>query len=246
MRALIIEDELPSLRRLERLLFAHNIEIIASIRSIKKAVTWLSNNKHPDIIFLDVQLSDGICFEIFKEVEVNSKIIFTTAYSQYSIKAFEYNSIFYLLKPINELDLSNAIKKASVIQKVEDDYRTLQTLFLESEYRNYKKSFTIKIGGKIKIIKDTEVLCFYSKDSTTYIQSINSKGIIPISLKNLGEELDPNLFFRVSRSHIISNCFIESINKHNKAQFLLRLKRPYNQEIIVSRDRVKDFKNWIE
>ena len=113
MKAIIIEDELPSARRLERLLESFEIEILTKLNSVKSAVSWFQKNKQPDIIFLDVQLSDCLCFEIFNQVKITSKIIFTTAFSNYSIKAFDYNSISYLLKPINKEKLSEAILKAA-------------------------------------------------------------------------------------------------------------------------------------
>lgn len=121
MKAIIIEDELPSARRLERLLEGFEIEILAKLNSVKSTVNWVENNKQPDIIFLDVQLSDGLCFEIFNQVKITSKIIFTTAFSNYSIKAFEYNSISYLLKPINKEKLENAILKAKKVYQKETD-----------------------------------------------------------------------------------------------------------------------------
>ena len=246
MKVIIIEDELVASRRLERMLSSYKFEIQANLVSVKQAVSWLKANKHPDLIFLDVHLSDGLCFEIFKEINIQSKIIFTTAYSEYSIKAFEYNSIFYLLKPMKEEELQLAINKADTIQKIENEYKTLKNLFLDVEEKKFKTSFTIKIGKKIKIINEEEIIGFYSEDNVTYIKSIQTKGIIHSSLTHLQEELNPKKFFRVSRSWIVHKDFISDISIYKTARLKLVLHSFTDQEIIVSRERVKDFKNWID
>ena len=137
MKAIIIEDELPSARRLERLLGSFEIEILTKLTSIKSAVSWFNNNAQPDIIFLDIQLSDGLCFEIFNQIKITSKIIFTTAFSNYSIKAFDYNSISYLLKPINELKLKTAINKAFKMHQTETDLLHFEKLIRKSHLDNF-------------------------------------------------------------------------------------------------------------
>ncbi|WP_299683096.1 LytTR family DNA-binding domain-containing protein [uncultured Tenacibaculum sp.] len=246
MKVIIIEDELVASRRLERMLSSYKFEIQANLVSVKQSVSWLKANKHPDLIFLDVHLSDGLCFDIFKEINIQSKIIFTTAFSEYSIKAFEYNSIFYLLKPIKEKELQLAINKADTIQKIENEYKTLKNLFLDVEEKKFKTSFTIKIGKKIKIINQEEIIGFYSEDNVTYIKSIQTKGIIHNSLTHLEEELNPKKFFRVNRSWIVHKDFISDISIHKIARLKLVLHFFTDQEIIVSRERVKDFKNWID
>ena len=148
MKAIIIEDELPSARRLERLLQDFNIEIVAILNSVKSSILWFQKNIHPNLIFLDVQLSDGLCFEIFKEVRISSKIIFTTAFSNYSIKAFDYNSVSYLLKPINKEKLEEAIFKAQKLQQKETDFEQFKKLISNYKTENYKESFTVKVGKK--------------------------------------------------------------------------------------------------
>ena len=246
MKAIILEDELPSVRRLERLLQGFNIEVLTSITSVKSAISWFQNNKQPDLIFLDVQLSDGLCFEIFKHVNITSKIIFTTAFSNYSIKAFDYNSISYLLKPINAEKLSDAISKAQKFQQKETDLEQFKTLISNYNIENYKNSFTVKVGKKIKIIKADKVCCFYSFENATYIKTAEGNYIVNNSLTSLENDLNPEHFFRVNRTFIVHINAIKDIITYSNTRFKLVLHFYNDAEIIVSRERVKDFKNWID
>ena len=244
MKAIIVEDELASARRLERMLSNFTIEIEAKLTTVKQAVLWLKNNKQPDILFLDIQLADGLCFEIFEQVQITSKIIFTTAYSKYSIKAFNYDSLHYLLKPIKTSDLETAIKKAVLYKENETQFLKLKELFENYETEIYKTSFAIKIGTKLKIINVDEVLYFESFDNATYIKYLKGKGIVNYSLTQLEKELNPKLFFRVNRSFYVSKKSVISIDTYFNSRLKLTIKE-YDQAVIVSRNRVKDFKNWI-
>ncbi|MGK0414295.1 MAG: two-component system response regulator LytT [Polaribacter sp.] len=246
MKALIIEDELPSARRLERLLQDFEIEILEKLTSIKSSVVWFQNNHQPDIIFLDIQLSDGLCFEIFKHVKITSKIIFTTAFSNYSIKAFDYNSISYLLKPIQKESLENAILKAQKVLQKETDLEQFKELLTNYKLAIYKESFTVKIGKKIKILNAKEICCFYSFENATYLKTDVSNYVIHQSLTNLETDLNPNEFFRVNRTFIIQKKAIKEIIQYSNSRLKLMLHSFKDSEIIVSRERVKDFKMWIE
>ncbi len=245
MRVLIIEDEIPSARRLERLLLPFEIEIVAKLSSVKQSVKWLQQNKQPDVIFLDVHLSDGLCFEIFERVSVTSKIIFTTAYSDYSIKAFQYNSLSYLLKPIKEAELENTMQKAVAYTEKEELFKQLKSLIVNDNKIRYKTSFTVKNGIKIKIIKEEEIVCFYSFDNATFIKTADFTGIINYSLSLLEKDLNPDLFFRVNRSFIVQKEAIQEIGFYPNSRLKLQLNGYDEQEIIVSRERVKAFKNWM-
>ncbi|TCP25706.1 LytTR family two component transcriptional regulator [Tenacibaculum skagerrakense] len=245
MTALIIEDELPSARRLERLLIKNNITVVKSLTSIKSSISWFKNNNHPNLVFLDIQLSDGLCFEIFKKIDIHSNIIFTTAYSDYSIKAFDFNSISYLLKPINDNDLIKTLLKASQICEREENYNNLMKIHSEFTSHKFKTTYTIKFGNKIKIIKDRDIHYFESNDNYTYLNSNSSKGIVNFSLSKLEEILNPFYFFRVNRSIIINKNQIKQVEKYSNSRLKLVLHSYDEQEIIVSRERVKDFKNWI-
>ncbi len=246
MKAIIIEDELPSARRLERLLQDFEIEILTNLNSIESSVKWFKNNKEPDIIFLDVQLSDGLCFEIFNQVQITSKIIFTTAFSNYSIKAFDYNSISYLLKPINKEKLTVALKKAKEFHQKETDLEEFKKLIINYKIENYKESFTVKIGNKIKILDTEDICCFYSFENATFLKTDEGNFIINNSLANLETDLNPTHFFRVNRSFIIRKSVIKDIISYSNSRLKLVLYSYSDTEIIVSRERVKDFKNWID
>ena len=246
MKAIIIEDELASARRLERLVSNHKIEIITVLGSIKQAVDWFLKNKQPDLIFLDIHLSDGLCFDIFDRVKIDSKIIFTTAYSNYSIKAFDYNSISYLLKPIKEENLEKAIDKALKIKSTQEDTNRLKEIITNYETEIYKTSFVIKQGQRIKIIKEEEVLCFYSDANFTFIKTKDNKGVLVNSLTSLENELNPKIFFRVNRTFIVHINAIKDIISYTNYRLKIILNSFSETEIIVSRERVKDFKNWID
>ena len=248
LKALIIEDELPSARKLERLLSESetNVEVLEVLISIKQSIHWLSKNEHPAVIFMDVHLADGLCFEIFKEIDMTSKIIFTTAFSNYSIKAFDYNSISYLLKPILKTDLEKALQKASSISTKEDGIKKLEQLFQDFKTEKYKTSFVVKLGVKIKIIKEEEITCFYSYENATYINTESFKGIIKDSLSQLESDLDPEKFIRLNRTFIIQKPAIKDIIMHSNSRLKIVINNYNESEIIVSRSRVKEFKNWID
>ncbi len=246
MKAIIIEDELPSARRLERLLHDFGIEILTTLNSIKSVVNWLQKNEKPALIFLDVQLSDGLCFEIFNQVKITSKIIFTTAFSNYSIKAFEYNSISYLLKPINKEKLEKAILKAKKVHQRDTDLEQFKELLTNFKTEVYKDSFTVRVGKKIKIISTNEIVCFYSFENATYLKTTEGNYIVNYSLTNLETSINLNNFFRVNRTFIININSIKDIIAYSNSRLKLILNTYQDSEIIVSRERVKDFKNWIE
>jgi len=245
MRALIIEDEMPSARRLERMLSNFEIEILSVLTSVKQTIKWFQKNQQPDVIFLDIHLSDGLCFEIFKDVNINSKIIFTTAFHNYSIKAFEYNSISYLLKPIKSSDLEYSIEKAQRLITKDEDFEKLKSLFINYETENYKTTFTVKAGLKIKIIKEEEICCFYSFENTSYLKTKDLGYIFHHSLSFLENELNPKVFFRVNRAFIIHINAINKITSYPNGRLNLKLKSFNERDIIVSREKVKKFKNWI-
>lgn len=246
MKALIIEDELPSARRLERLLQGFEIEILDKLSSIKSSINWFKKNEQPDLIFLDVQLSDGLCFEIFKYVKITSKIIFTTAFIDYSIQAFDYNSISYLLKPINKEKLNEAILKAQKLHQKETDFEQFKKLMSTYKTEKYKESFTVKLGKKIKILKTDEIGCFFSFENATYLNTSQGNYIINHSLTSLQNDLNPAEFFRVNRTYIVHINAINDIIGYSNSRLKLVLNSYNENEIIVSRERVKDFKAWID
>ena len=245
MTALIIEDELPSARKLERLLNCFDIQVLRNLTSIKESISWFRNNQQPDILFLDIQLADGLCFEIFETIDISSKIIFTTAFPKYSIKAFDFDGISYLLKPINDEKLKSAIKKAIQLHQKDKNYEQLRKVLQEFETEIYKTSFAVKVGNKLKIIAADEIELFYSFENATFLKSNDGNYIINQSLTSLESDLNPKFFFRVNRTYIVHINSIKDIVAYTNSRLKLILNSYNESEIIVSRERVKDFKLFI-
>ncbi len=251
MNVIIIEDEKPAARRLNRMLSVLNIEVKTMLHSVEESINWFQDNKHPDLIFLDIQLSDGLSFEIFEEIEVKSAIIFTTAYDEYALKAFKLNSIDYLLKPLDEDELMVAVAKFKENHPKQSDIQVniddIRKLLINPVDRKFKKRFTIKVGQHIKIIHVDEIECFYSENKSTYIHTnTNRNYLIDYSLEHWQEQLNPEQFFRVNRTFIIHMNAIKDIISYTNSRLKLVLHSYTETEIIVSRERVKEFKNWIE
>ena len=252
MNVLIIEDEKPSARRLQRMLATLDVEVQDMVHSVEEAIDWFQNNAHPDLIFLDIQLSDGLSFEIFDVVEVKSAIIFTTAYDEYALQAFKLNSIDYLLKPIDDEELETAVvkykqripKQQDVSLNFEDIKKLLGATAVE---REYKKRFTSKIGQHIKMIPVDEIECIYSENKGTYAGTIDKRNyLLDTTLELIESDLEPQTFFRVSRKYYVNIHAIKDIVAYTNSRLQIKLNNWNEQEIIVSRERVKDFKTWIE
>nr|WP_321412118.1 LytTR family DNA-binding domain-containing protein [uncultured Allomuricauda sp.] len=251
MNVLIIEDEKPAARRLSRLLSELEMEVSTMLHSVEESIAWFQENPHPDLIFLDIQLSDGLSFEIFDEIEVKSAIIFTTAYDEYALQAFKLNSIDYLLKPIDEEELESAVKKYRNFkpesQKIPIDFNDIKKLLVNPLEREFKKRFTAKVGQHLKIINADEVECFYSENKGTYAATSDGRSyLLDTTLEQLEEELEPQTFFRVSRKYYVNINHIGDIISYTNSRLQIKLKRFDEQELIVSRERVRDFKLWLE
>lgn len=251
MNVIIIEDEKPAARRLARLLAELDLEVSTMLHSVDESIEWFQNNPHPDLIFLDIQLSDGLSFEIFDVVDVKSAIIFTTAYDEYALQAFKLNSIDYLLKPIDDEELESAVKKYRNFKpesrKISVDFNDIKKLLVNPLEREYKKRFTVKVGQHLKIINADEVECFYSENKGTYAATSDGRNyLLDTTLEQLEEELSPKVFFRISRKFYVNINHIGDIISYTNSRLQIKLKRFNEQEIIVSRERVKDFKLWLE
>ncbi|MET3732705.1 LytR/AlgR family response regulator transcription factor [Moheibacter stercoris] len=246
MKTLIIEDEKPAARYLVKLLQEEGIEPLAMLNTVKESVNWFQNNPEPDLIFLDIQLSDGISFEIFEQVQPKSSIIFTTAYDEYALKAFKFNSIDYLLKPINKTDLRNAIGKFKERQSpVVWDAFQLQSLLTNNFDNKYRERFLVKVGANLKTLQVDQISCFYSKNKGTYLVNENREYPIEQTLGDLETQLNPKEFFRISRNAIVNLRHIDNITSHSGSRYQLFIKN-LDEELIVSRERVNDFKIWLE
>ncbi|WP_419211897.1 LytR/AlgR family response regulator transcription factor [Maribacter sp. X9] len=254
MRTIIIEDEKPAARRLNRMLSELGVAVSTMLHSVEEAIAWFQNNQHPDLIFLDIQLSDGLSFEIFDVIEVHSAIIFTTAFDEYALQAFKLNSIDYLLKPIDDEDLENAVKKyqlrfktATESNKMALDFEDIKKLLVNPLEREYKKRFTAKVGQHLKIINAEDVECFYSENKGTYAATKDGRNyLLDTTLEQLENELRPQQFFRVSRKYYVSIDHIKDIISYTNSRLQIKLNNHTDQEIIVSREKVKDFKLWLE
>lgn len=251
MNVLIIEDEKPSARRLQRMLEKQDVNANKMLHSVEESVEWFQNNPHPDLIFLDIQLSDGLSFEIFDVVDVKSAIIFTTAFDEYALQAFKLNSIDYLLKPIDEEELATAVTKYIKLKpqetNVQLNFEDIKKLLTNPLEREYKKRFTTKIGQHIKMISVDEIECFYSENKGTYAHTVEGRDyLLDTTLEQLEEELSPKTFFRISRKYYININAIKDIISYTNSRLQLKLNSYKDHEVIVARERVKDFKTWLE
>ncbi len=251
MRVLIIEDEKPSARRLERMLQKLEIKVEVLLHSVEESIDWFQTNDHPDLIFLDIQLSDGLSFEIFETVNITSAIIFTTAYDEYALQAFKLNSIDYLLKPIDEDDLTKAVEKfksrTSKNQSVTLDFEDIKKMLVNPIEREYKKRFSIKVGQHLKLINIDDIECFYSENKGTYLHTTEGRNyLIDNTLEYLEDELEPHTFFRVNRKFFVNINAIKDMVSYTNSRLQIKLNTYKADEVIVARERVKAFKNWLE
>lgn len=250
MDVLIIEDEKVASRRLEQLLteIDPSIRVMTKCPTIRDSVVWLRSHS-PDLIFSDIQLSDGLSFQIFEQVKVSTPVIFITAYDQYAIKSFEVNSVDYLLKPIEKDKLSKAIEKYHSLKPPGDnreiDHVSLQKAFLEREDL-YKKRFMITVGPKVKVVDVDDIAYFHVQDKSVYIRTkANQNLAIDHSLDNLEEVLDPRLFFRINRKYIVHIHSIDSMYTLSKSRMKMTLSPPADGDIYISFNRSRSFKNWL-
>ncbi len=251
MNVIIIEDEQAAARRLKRMLEKIDLQVSQTLHSVTDAVNWFKTNKHPDLIFLDIQLSDGLSFEIFEQVDVKSPVIFTTAFDEYALQAFKLNSIDYLLKPIDAAELDRSVIKYSSLkpnlQNIQLNFNDIKKLLSNPLEREYKKRFTTKIGQHLKMISVDEIECFYSENKGTYLHTIEGRDyLLDLTLEQLENELSPETFFRTSRKFYVNINAIKDIISYTNSRLELKLNNFKAQEIIVARERVKDFKVWLE
>lgn len=251
MNVIIIEDEKPSARRLQRMLNQLGLDAQVMLHSVHEALEWFQNNKHPDLIFLDIQLSDGLSFEIFETLDIKSAVIFTTAFDEYALKAFQLNSIDYLLKPIDEDDLKKAVDKYQTRfpkqQNVVLDFNDIKKLLVNPIERAYKQRFSVKVGQHLKLINIEDIECFYSENKGTYAFTSDGRNyLLDTTLDQLDSELEPQTFFRISRKFFVNIHAIRDIISYTNSRLQIKLKTYNEQEVIVARERVKEFKDWLE
>lgn len=249
MKVLIVEDELIAAEKLEKMLLEVNpdMKVMAKTGSIKETVNWLMMNT-VNLIFLDIQLSDGLSFSIFEQVSINTPVIFTTAYDQYSIKAFQLNSVAYLLKPIRKKDLIDSLNKYQNLKSAFSiDFESLSSLIKGQEV-SYKKRFLIQIGNKIKKIDVAEIAYFYVMDKAVFCKTTNNNDYpVDFTLDKLEQLIDPATFFRINRKFFVSMDSINNMIAYSRSRVKLELKpEPSNKnETIVSVERSANFKKWL-
>ncbi len=251
MKVVIIEDEKLAADHLSDLIKKYDgtIEILTRLESVKKSVEWFNTNPQPDLAFFDIQLADGLSFEIFEETLVPCPIIFTTAFNEYAIKAFKVNSIDYLLKPIDFEELSTAIDKFKRIRGQQPVVNS-QAIFdnvLNMLTDNYKQRFVVKVGERIKSIQVENILYFYSLEKATYLHTSDDRNyVIDYSVEQLENLVDPNKFFRINRKYLVSLVAIDDIISYSNSRLKIELKHNDEMDAIVAREKVQNFKKWLD
>jgi DNA-binding LytR/AlgR family response regulator len=252
-RVLIIEDEAPAFRRLDNLLGKQKeeIEILEVIDSIAESVKWLKNHATPDLIFSDIQLSDGLSFDIFKQVEISCPIIFTTAYDEYMLDAFQTNGIDYLLKPIQEVELARSLEKFKRFRQSENPSATVKVERLieaiESGENRYRRRFLVRLGDRLIPVKTEQVAYFCFRDGATeLIHQSGKRYIIDQPLDELEQQLNPEHFFRLNRQVLASEESIGTIHRFFKGKLKVELNPQIDEEVIVSREKASKFKTWMD
>ena len=251
MRVLIIEDEIPSRLNLQRALgvVADDLDIVGHLGSVAETIEWFE--AHPegaDLIFMDVQLSDGLCFDIFKSTNVVGKVVITTAYDNYALDAFRIHSIDYLLKPIENSALEAAVNHCrSLTQPTHNiDYSKLAELFAPHQRPQYKDRFLVKVGDRIIPIEVNNIVLFYSENKTTYLTTDEGREyVIDDSLDMVESKVDGAKFFRIGRSHIVALKHIKHVSRHFNSRYKLHLKNNTRDDLFVSRARANDFMEWL-
>lgn len=254
MKILIIEDEPFARAELLRLLNSTGREfaVLDQIDSVEESVKWLKSNPQPDLIFLDIQLADGLSFEIFRQVNISSPVVFTTAYDEYAIKAFQVNSINYLLKPIRLEDLESALHKLEDLRSVLSpskpwlDPAQMENL-LRSMNKNYKTRILLKTGDQIRSVEMEEVAYFYAEEDVVFAMlKSRNRSIVDYTLNQLEAELDPKDFYRLTRGCIARISAVKKVSKYFNSRLMVELEPPLEEKLLVSRVNVPGFLKWLD
>lgn len=250
MNILIVENEKPAADKIVRLLkkIDKSVNVIGIIESVEGAINRLQVDPFPDLIMMDIQLDDGLCFEIFETIHIEIPIIFTTAYDEFALKAFRVNSVDYLLKPIDEVSLSNAINKYKSLHYKEAVNNDLLKRLYKELNTGFKTRFLIKIGSNFRSIPVKDICCFHILERATFIRTFEDRDFsIDYSLDYIQKIIDFSIFFRINRDCIVNVNAINEILCYSSSRLKLKLKshKPI-EDLIVSRDKVSEFKKWID
>lgn len=252
MKVLIIEDEAPAFRRLQKILeeVEPEAEIVDVLDSVDESVKWLRNHHLPDLLFMDIQLSDGISFEIFDQVTINRPVIFTTAFDEYMLRAFKVNSIDYLLKPIKAEDMRISLQK---FRSLKAAFGTSSTVDMQEILRqihltekSYKPRFLVKQGDKMLSVDTSNIAYFQLRHGVVHLVTLANKAyLMDQSLDEYQTQLDPKRFFRANRQFIISFEAITTVHRYHKGKLLVETQPPSQEELVVSAEKAAEFKEWL-
>lgn len=255
MNILIVEDEELAVKKLKKTLLSVDASavVVGEVDSIQNTITWLRNHPSPDVILMDIELADGQSFEVFNQVQVKSPVIFITSYDEYALKAFKVNSVDYLLKPVQKEDLQAALEKLQQMKKIyttesssisiDDLVKQLQQKLQNKEYR---KRFLVKQGQKLVSVEMEDIAYFFSEGRLNFFKTNdNKKFVVDYTMDELDDMLNPDEYFRINRSFFISVNSVGQIHDYFGNRLLLHLKPESDKEVIVSREKVSDFKNWL-
>ena len=252
MKILIVEDEPLAAAQLAALIseVVHEAKILAVCDTIESTLKWISENEKPDLAFFDIHLGDGISFEIFKRAEFQIPVIFTTAYDQYALQAFKVNSIDYLLKPIDKKELTSALHKFELLHQTTSAKITpqlIQNLINSIGKPEYKKRFLVKVGTHLRSVDTESVSYFYSYQKGTFLKSDDGRNyLLDQTLETIEQLVDPDKFFRINRKYLISINAIVDVISYSNSRFKLKVKDQEEDDFLVAREKVKQFKDWLE
>lgn len=247
MKTLVIEDEIPAARRLGKMLVAARpaASILDTLDSVEGSVRWLRTFPPPDLIFMDIQIADGLSFDIFKQVEITAPVVFTTAFDQYAVQAFKVSAVDYLLKPIDPKDLENALQKFEN-QRFKQNTLDIEALSRLIKKEPYKERFLVKNGQQLTFLSATDIAYFRSSDGLTQAHTFaGKKFFIENTLEELETLLNPNEFFRISRGLTLRLSAIQKIHPHLNGRLKLELLPTAPEDVFVSRERAGEFKIWL-
>jgi DNA-binding LytR/AlgR family response regulator len=249
MNVIIIEDEKPAAGKLQKALLKCDtgIEVLAVLGNVHDAVDWLQQHAAPELIFMDIELSDGLSFKIFEKVTISCPVIFTTAFDEYWQEAFEHNSIDYLLKPVKQEKLEAALKKYEKLKQFFSlNYQNLLNWQTQKPANGYKKRFLVKRGADYISVKTEEIAYFYATHKLVcLVDNKSQKFILDQSLADIESQLDPALFYRVNRKYLVNMGAIKRIKSYPKSKLLLEVEPVLAEEIIISQENVAAFKQWM-
>lgn len=252
MKILIVEDEPLAAAQLTAniAVLKPGAQILAVCDTVRSAVNWLQNNPAPDLSFFDIQLGDGLSFEIFEQVEFKQPVIFITAFNQYAIQAFKVNSIDYLLKPIDKTDLERALTKFENLTQPKISGITplaLEDIISSLKIKTYKERFLVKVGTHIRVAETLGILYFYSFQKGTYIKLNDGKDyLLDQTLEQIELQVDPSVFFRINRKYLVSLKSITDVISYSNSRLKLKILYPVDDDFLVAREKVTQFKSWLE